>query len=344
MKTSLGLDIGSKSIKLIELGKDKGKIQLLAAGSTPTPQKSPGTTGTQEDTASYASSIKKLIRDAGVRSRSVFLALPESQVFTRVIQMPALSERELASALRWEAEQYIPLPLTQVNMDFSVLRDAKETGTNTMDILLVASPKSLLEKYLGYVELAGLNALGVETEIIAISRALTASSKNVKTVMLFSFGAQTSDLAILRGGTIAFTRSISAGGDALTRALSQGLGLELVQAEEFKKTYGLEEQMLEGKILQAAKPIMEAISGEIRRSILYFEEKAPGEHVSIILLTGGSARMPGLVVYLAQNLGNGIEIQVADPWIGIERDQRFAVLDHQGPVFSTSVGLALRSL
>ena len=340
MKSLLGLDIGSHSIKLIEIAKAGSTNTLLAAGSIPTPPKALSSP-LEGDKQAIAAAIRQLIHDTGAKSSSVALALPESQVFTRVIQVPALSSRELTSAISWEAEQYIPLPLDQVNIDYSVLRDAKETGTDKMDVLLVACPKVLLEKYLSIIEMAELIPVAAETEIIATSRALVRSVATVKNaVLLVSLGAQTTDLAILRGGVLAFTRSISAGGEALSRALVAGLDFNTSQAEEFKRTYGLEQDKLQGKIVTAVKPIMDTIVGEMKRAIAFYAEKHKEERVEAVLLSGGTAKLPGMVVYIAQSLG--IEAQLANPWVGITRDARFHVLDTEGPTFTVSVGLALR--
>lgn len=337
--STVGLDIGSHSIKLVELGKKEAELTLLAAGSSPTPPKSLSSTN-PADIQALALAIKKLMKDTGCSASKVSIALPESQVFTRIIEVPELSARELTSAIKWEAEQYIPLPLDQVIVDFTVLRSSRETGTNKMEVLLVASPKVLVEKYVSILELADISVDAIETEIIATARSLVRSLGNVKTAMIVSLGAQTTDLAILRQGALAFTRSISAGGEALSRALTQALGFEPLQAEEFKKTYGLEKDKLEGKIVAATKPIMDTIVGEINRAITFYQEKNKEEQVKVIFLSGGTARLPGLVVYMAQSLN--LEIQIANPWIGIRRDPRFRVLDNEGAVFVVAVGLALR--
>ncbi len=339
MTSVVGLDIGSHSIKLIELERSGDSVVLLTAGTIPTPPKALAS-NIPADQESVAVAIKKLIRDTGVKSKMVNVALPEAQVFTRVIDVPQITQRELSSAIKWEAEQYIPLPLDQVNIDFSVLREAKETGTNKMEVLLVAAPKALLDKYMNILDLSDVQVVGMETEIIAASRALVRSVKTVRTAMVVSLGAQTTDLAILRNGVLAFTRSVSAGGEALSRALAVGLGFEQAQAEEFKKTYGLEQDKLEGKIVTAAKPIMDTIVGEIKRAVAFYQEKYKDSPVEAVLLSGGTAKLPGLVVYMAQALG--IESQLANPWVGIKKEPRFAALDSEGPVFSVAVGLALR--
>jgi len=339
MATLVGLDIGSHSIKLIEIAKANNQFTLLSAGSCLMPPKTVAGSKLSENEL-LAEALKKLFKDTGAGGREVNIALPEAQVITRVIEIPELSSRELAGAIKWEAEQYIPLPLDQVNLDYTVLRDSRETKTNKMEVLLVAAPKVLLDRYLSILELAELTAVSAETEIIAACRALIRTATAVKTVLIVSLGATTTDLAILHGGILAFTRSIAAGGEALSRSVAQGLDFNLTQAEEFKKTYGLERDKLEGKIVAAAKPIMDNIVGEIKRAIAFYQDKYKDEQVQTVILNGGTARLPGMVVYMAETLG--VETQLANPWVGLKKEARFQVLENEGPTFGVAVGLALR--
>jgi len=339
MNSILGLDIGSHNVKLIELSKDKTGVTLLAAGSMPTPPKSVSS-NLEIDQQALAHLIRELVKGTGAKATDVNISLPEAQVFTRVIEMPALSTRELTSAIRWESEQYIPLPLDQVNLDFTVLSDGKDSANGKIKVLLVAAPKALTDRYMQIMELAELNPISAETEIIALSRVLVRSVPTVPNVMILSFGAQTTDIAILRKGVLMFTRSMSAGGDALTRALSESLDFTILQAESYKKTYGLEKNILEGKIVAIVKPVMETIIAEMKRAIGFFEETYKNEHIGVILLTGGNAKLPGLIPYLAEH--TGIEVQQGNPWVGIRKDPRFSVLNAEGPLFAVAIGLALR--
>lgn len=339
MNSSLGLDIGSHAIKLVELGFSGNTVEMMAAGSLPMPPNALSST-VAADTEALAQAVKRLMKETGAKSKEVYIALPESNVFTRVLEVPALSARELTSAIQWEAEQYIPLPLDQVNLDYTILRDAKATGTNKMEVLLVAAPKTLLEKYLHILELAEVTGVAAETEIIATSRALTRSMPNIHSVMLVSLGAGTTDIAILRNGALTFVRSFSAGGDALTRAIAQNFDFNMTQAEEFKRTYGVQADKLEGKIAVAVKPITDTIVTELKRALVFYQEKYKEDHVQIIVLSGGTARLPGMLVFLATSLGT--EVQLANPWAGITRSSRFNVLTSEGPNFCVAVGLALR--
>jgi type IV pilus assembly protein PilM len=339
MKSLLGIDIGTHSIKVIEMGIDAGVPVLLAAGSMPTPPKSLSST-LDIDRQAISGVLRELVRQVGAKTTDVVLGLPESQVFTRVIEMPSLSERELASAIKWESEQYIPLPLDQVNIDFTVLRDSKETGTGKMDILLVAAPKALTDRYLKIVEDAQLTPIAAETEIVALTRAIVRTVPSVPNIMIMSLGGQTTDVAIVRKSVILFARSIPAGGDAITRAISEGLEFSVVQADGYKKAYGLDPSVLEGKIAKLIRPVMDTITTELSRAVGFFEEKCKGEHLGIAILAGGNAKLPGLVSYLAEKLG--FEVQLANPWLGVRRDPRFSVLGSEGPIFSVAVGLSLR--
>ncbi len=343
-KTILGLDIGSKYIKfaeLVHLGHERFRLQSV--GMAPAPLK-----GIASDAAidldALAVTIKKLLRDANVKAKDVNIALPEANVFTRIITVPPLSERELASSIKWEAEQYIPLPLEEANIDFSIVGETKDSeGNKKLDVLLVAAPMTLVNRYSKVLEKCDLEANAMETEIISASRALLPPSPDKPlTVIVVNIGAKTTDLSILRKGVISFTRSVPVGGETLTKTLAQDFGFPLTQAEEYKKTYGLEKDKLEGKVQRSLKQIFIVISDEIKRAITYFQNKFPDEQVTSIILSGGTAKLPGLVEAMVEEVG--IETQVGDPWLRIERDkERFAKLNDEGPMFVVAIGLAMRS-
>jgi len=158
--------------------------------------------------------------------------------------------------------------------------------------------------------------------------------------MIVSIGSQTTDIAILRNGTLTFARSISAGGEAMTRAIAQSLNFTTQQAEEYKKTYGVDSAVLEGKIAFALKPVTDTIATEVKRAIAFFEQKYTTEKIQAIILAGGSAKLPGLVQFMTN--ATGIETQLANPWAQIQKSTRFAVLNQEGPMFAVAVGLAMR--
>lgn len=342
-KTVLGLDVGSRYIKYTELlHGDKNRFQLLSVGMCPSPGR-----GLSSDVAldheALGVTIKKLLRDGGIKTKTVNVALPEANVFTRIIQVPPLSERELASAIKWEAEQYIPLPLEEVEMDFSIVGESKDKeGNKKLDVLLVAAPKKLIDRFTKVLEAADLEAEAMETEIISASRALLPPVMDKPlTVMVVNIGGMTTDFSILRQGVIVFTRSLPSGGTTFTKAIAQDLGFPLPQAEEYKKAYGLKLEPIEGKIQRSLKPIFNVIVEEIKRSITFYQNKYPEEIVASLILSGGSAKLPGLVETLTETIG--IESQIGNPWTRVGKDPvRFAKLDEDGSVFVVACGLAMR--
>lgn len=336
-----GLDIGSHSIKLVELTKKADHPALVAAGTVLTPpnvldSEAPG------DLAKVADVIRKLRHDLKVASNHVVLALPESQVFSRVVEMPNLTEQEVASAIKWEAEQYVPIPLSEVNIDWQILTPPG-VKANKIEVLLVAAPTVLVNKYLQVLKIADLTAISFETEIIAVARSLISNTIGSPTTLIISLGASTTDLTAVRAGRISFTRSIATGGLALTRAVAQELGFEMDQAEEYMKTYGLDNSQLEGKLTAAIKPVFDVVVNEIRRAIAYYIGKNPNDPIKRIVISGGAAKLPGLVVYLADELG--IEVQMANPWEGVELPEGLSgKLIDAGPTYAVAVGLAMKAL
>lgn len=334
----IGLDIGSQTIKLIQLEKKGQGYWLQTAGLAPTPSRGL-LSDAQADLEAVSVVIKKLVLDSKTSTRQVNASLPESQIFTRVIEMPPLSETEVASAIKWEAEQYIPMPMNEVKIDFAVLTPAPKGQAGKMDVLLVAAPLTLIEKYSQILVMAGLEPVSLEPEIIAISRSLVGKEKSP--TLIINFGAATTDLSIVRNGFLTFTHSLASGGEALARAVAKEMGFEISQAEEYKRTYGLEEDKLEGKILAAVKPIFETVIEEIKRAVVFYQGKYPEEPIKMVRLCGGAAKLPGLILYLAQNLG--IETQIGNPWTVISHEPNvFPGIDEEGPVFAVAVGLAMK--
>lgn len=343
-KSVLGLDIGAKYIKYVEISSlGGGRYHLVGVGMAPSPVKGISSEANIDQEA-LAITIKKLLKDGGVKTSVVNVALPEAHVFTRIVQVPPLSERELASAIKWEAEQYIPLPLEEVQMDFSIVGESKDSeGNKKLDVLLVAAPKTIIERYSKILDKCDLEVEAMETEIISASRALLPATNVGKplTAMVINMGAKTTDLSILKNGVIAFTRSVPTGGESFTKVLAQDFGFPFPQAEEYKKTYGLEKDKLEGKVYRSLLPLFTVIVEEIKRSITFFQNKFPDEMISTIILSGGSAKLPGLVAALVDAIG--VETQVGTPWTRIEKDPaRFARLEEEGSVFVVAAGLAMR--
>lgn len=341
-KITVGIDIGFSTIKVVSLSKDKDRFKLVSLGSIPAPQ--PGiVSDTETDLEALANAIKKLLGAAKIDTREVVAAIPESRVFTRVIDdLPYLTDNELSSAIHYAAEEFIPMSLADVNLNWQVLvrSEAKIKNAKTV-VLVIASPKKMVSKYVKVFQAAGLTPKAIETETIAVTRALVGNNPFSPNTLIMHLGATTTDFAAVSKGIIWLTRSIATGGMALTRTLAQHFNFEVNQSEEYKKIYGLKEDQLEGKVYEALKPIIDIIANESRRIIQAFEAKYPQNPIKRVVLSGGGAKMPGLVIYLANFLG--LEVQEADPWYFIEKDKSSASrLSQDASSYSVAVGLALR--
>lgn len=341
-KISVGLDIGFSGVKVVALLKDRDQFKLVSLGSIPSPQ--PGILSDNDsDLEALANTIKQLFAAAKIDTRDVVVALPESKVFTRVIDdLPYLNDNELSSTIRYAAEEFIPMSLADVNLNWQVLVRSGSSGKNAKTVVLViASPKNVVAKYIKVLDLAGLHPKVLETETIAVTRSLVGNNPFSPSSLIMQLGAATTDFATVSKGLIWLTRSISTGGMALTRSLAQHFNFEVSQAEQYKRIYGLSEDQLEGKVFEALKPVIDIIAGEAKRVIQAFQTKYPADPIKRIVVSGGGAKMPGLVIYLANILG--LEVQEADPWYSIIKEKESAVrLAQDAPSYSVAVGLALR--
>lgn len=335
---SVGLDIGSKTIKVVELDKEGSNWRLKASGIV-------GYTGTpvehvkdDKELANIAQVIKKLYKEAGISKKQVAIALPEPQVFTRTIRFPLLTDQEIASAVKWEADQYIPIPVEEAIIQHQVLERRENASPPEVLVLLVAAPRALVQKYVRLVQAAGLVTIAVETELISLVRALAPADQ---TSLLIDFGARSTDIAIAKKGKLSFSRSIPTAGEAFTRAVAQGLGVEYQQAEQYKKAYGLSSSQLEGKVKNAIDPVFRMVADEIKKAIHFYQTEEKGEAPKSIILSGGSAGMPEAVSSLSRQLN--LEVVVGNSFSGVAVDPQTAkALAPYAPLYSIAVGLALR--
>ena len=334
----VGIDIGSKTIKIVEIEKEGAAYSLSASGIV-------GYSGTtvdkmtdEKEMASLGQIIKKLHAETGVSSKDVVISLPEPLVFTRTIKFPLLTDAEIASAVKWEAEQYIPIPMNEAVIQHVILRRNETASPPEVLVLLVAAPRAIVEKYTKVIQFAGLNPIAVETELIALARALAPPDK---TVLLVDLGATSTNIAIASAGLLSFSRSIPIAGEAFTRAVSQGLGVNVQQAEEYKKTYGLGAAQLEGKVKGVLDPVLRLVVDEIKKAVSYYLSEEKGQPPSALIVSGGTSAMPDIISMLTSLVG--VEVLVGNPFSKIRVDPETAKkLAPYAPLYGVAVGLALR--
>lgn len=337
---TFGLDIGISKIKAVWLSREKDVLSYESALSVPTP--SPGMQSESPfDHQELAQVINKLVSDAKITTNKVSISLPENHIFTKVIDMPILSEKELSSAIYWEAEEHIPAPIETMSLAWSILKIPKDAvAEKKMQVLLVAAPIQLIKRYQSILELSGLSVVSVETETLSIIRGVI-KDHNSPTSIIMNIGSLNTSISIVQAGSIVFNYSIPLGGIALTRAIASDFGLSGTQAEEYKKTYGLSDKNLGGKVGVAIEPIFANILTEVRKAIAFYNEKYKNAFpINQILLTGGSANLPGIDVYFVRNIG--IETVIANPWKMLNVRNVPNQLLQSGPEFTVACGLALK--
>jgi type IV pilus assembly protein PilM len=245
--------------------------------------------------------------------KPVATALPESLAYTSIISMPYLSDAELASSIHWEAEQHIPVPLEEVQLEYQVLSKPKKGAVGEkMQVLLVASKKTVVERVNDLFDAAGLELVNLETGLLAGYRSIAGMVPQTGGVAFLNMGALSTDILIVESGKMMLTYAISTGGLVLTRAIQQGLGLTGQQAEEYKRAYGLDQTQLEGKVVASLTPVMNILIGEIRKAVQYYQSSQMGSGITTVLLTGGASYLRGLPAYLTQMLS--AEVMVVNPF------------------------------
>lgn len=332
--SNFGLDIGSHSIKVMELAKNGKSISLVASGIAATPAGGLST-DSEKSLQEVSTAIKKLVSDTKITTKNVVFALPEQHVYTRVISFPPLADEEINSAIEWQAEGYIPIPKKDSVLDWEVV----SKSDRGVEVLLIAAPRALVDKYMKVVQMAGLNTVAVETELVALARSV-APVEGV--ALIADFGATSTDLAITVNRQLMFVRSIPTAGAALTRAVATGIGVQSQQAEEYKKTYGLS-TALEGKVKQALSSVVSPLVDEVKKAIGFWQQEHQDKPVQIGILTGGTAGLPELVPSIASSLG--IEITIGNPFGFVTLDPRTSkALSSYSPLYAIAVGLAMRDL
>jgi len=337
---SVGLDIGTKTIKVVELSKDAKKPALKSAGAISYTLKT-GIDKMQDEKelADLAQNIRKLLKDSKISSRKISISIPESLAYTRIMKFPLLNDQEIASAVKWEAEEYIPIPVKDAIIEHKILERQEVGNPPQVIVLLVAVLRELVEKYIKILSLINLEVVGVETELMSMTRSLAVPEK---TVLILDIGSVSTNIAITKNEELFFSRSIPTAGDAFTRAVAQSLGVSIEQADQYKKAYGLTEKQLEGKVGKALLPIFGAVTEDVRKTIHYYQMETKGEAPATIILTGGSSGMPGVASALTKALNT--EVIIGNPFAKVEVEPEAAKnLAPYSPLYSVALGLALRA-
>lgn len=343
----LGIDIGSTSIKIVELKKEAGQAKLLTYGFSENNKVLP--TDWQNNAPYIAGLINKICNEAGTASRTAVSALPTFSVFSSILNLSSVNKKDIDSAVHWEAKKVIPLPLEEMILDWKIINDGisgkdkkddKQPAKN-LKVLLTGAPKALVKRYIDIFKEANINLLSLETETFSLVRSLVGNDKSP--VMLVELGADTTDISIINNSIPILSRSIDVGGVKITKEIANFGNIELEKAEQFKYDLGI--SALDSQDNDIPQIITEAISpivNEIKYALNLFHDKY-GRQAEKIVLSGGSALLPNLANYLSKVLN--IKVIIGDPWARISYPVDLApLLNEIGPRMSVAVGLAMREL
>jgi type IV pilus assembly protein PilM len=335
-----GLDIGNTSIKIVQIKYSSGGIpQIEKASSIQTPA---GAYGNSDDISKnkIAETIKELVSQLSLDTKNVITAVSERDVFSARVRFAYDDDKTLDESAYWAISKIIPVPIDTVRYAYLPLGLTTENGTKTMEALVLSVEKKISDQYAEILDKAGLIPLALETEGVALVRSISRilSSSLEHDSLVLDIGSNSTSLCIVKGQNLVYTTSIQTGSEAITRSIAQAFSLDIVQAEEYKKTYGIEEKFFEGKIAGVIKPILETILMDANRAIQFFRQDNVNSNITSIKLLGESSGMPGLVPYVTKYLG--ISAEVSDPLFGITEIK--SAMDNK-QAYAVAIGLALKN-
>ncbi|MBI5967084.1 MAG: type IV pilus assembly protein PilM [Deltaproteobacteria bacterium] len=340
-KDLIGLDIGSSSIKAVELDWGKKTPRLKHFGMIPLPPEAI-VDGAFMDSASIVESIRSLIEGLRIKTKKVAVSISGHSVYIKSINVPTMSETQLEESIKWEAEQQIPFDIEDVSLDFQILDE--QMSPEQMPVLLVAAKKDMINDYTAVIEEAGLQPTIVDVDVFAIENAynLSFESPEDEVVALVNIGASVMNINILKGGTSAFTRDIAIGGRQITEEIQKRLKLTYEEAESLKireRDAGTQSAEVERIIRGTA----EQLASEVRRSLEFFAASSSGVEIKKIFLSGGCAKIQILPGLIEERIS--IPVEVFNPFTKIDYNPDIfdpEYIKQVAPLAAVGVGLALR--
>ncbi|MBI2412208.1 MAG: type IV pilus assembly protein PilM [Deltaproteobacteria bacterium] len=339
-KDAVAFDIGSNSIKLVQMNQTKKGWELTKLGIAELPPEAI-VDGSIIDSMTVTNTLKDLIKEHGVKVKDAVSSLTGHSVIIKKVSFPAMTEEELADSIQWEAEQYIPFPITDVNIDFQIL-GADTEGRGQMDVMLVAVKKDVINDYTNVIKEAGLNPVVIDVDSFALENMMEINYpvSPGENIAMVNIGASITSISVILGGLTIFTRSIPMGGNQFTEEIQRQLNVSFKDAEEMKTGKKPEG---EAQVSSAVESIAGNLTFEVKRSLDFFLGGSQGSYVNKIYLSGGGSRAAGLKELMQEK--TAIPVEVVNPFKNVEADSRHfdkEKLKDSAPFFGVAVGLATR--
>lgn len=361
---AFGLDISDFSLKIAKLDK-KGKFFNLSSFGEFSLEPGMVEKGEIKNEEALASIIKNSIlkvQGQSLKTKYVKASLSEEKAYLEVIQLPLMEEEELAGAIKYEAENYIPLAIEEVYLDFQMV-EPLFNHLDHLDVLIAAVPKKIVDSYLNVLKKAGLSPLALEVESQATARALVKGQIAAQPILIIDLGANRTSFIIFSGYCLRFTSSLPISGALFNQAIASTFNVDIKKAEELKMKYGLRQKVKikiknsfdkkveRGEVFEALIPVLTDLVEQIKKHLSFYQTHASHEHllpngkvVEKILLCGGGAGLKGMQEFLESELK--IKVELANPWVNIlpQPFQEIPALPLKESLkYATALGLALRN-
>lgn len=352
---AVGIDIGTSSIKVVQIKKENGRAVLDTYGALALGQYGEsGIVGqvTNLDATTLAKALTDVLAETHISSKNVVLGLPSVSCIIFILQLPAeIEERDFATVIPNEAKKFIPVPLNDVSLDWYVIPRREDSGSESralsesggearMSILVVATLNETLVKYTEIMQKAGLPMDSLEIEVFSHIRSVL--TRELFPVMIVDIGASKTKLAIVEHGVIETFRLVNKGSQDMTLAIAHSLELPFDKAESVKKEYGLVPNIEHLHVEETIKIHLSDMFQETNATILAYEKRY-NKNIGKIIFTGGGALTKGLLEYAKQSFS--AELSIADPFSKVDAPVFLqGVLKTTGPEFSVALGLAMKQL
>lgn len=344
-KTYLGVDFGTSSIKIVELGVENKEPVLLNYGEI---SLSVLENMRSSDQGNYDAQITIFLRALLERMRSetkeVYVAMPAFIGLIALVEFPQMSEAELKDAIQFEAHKYIPSPLEEVALSWEIVGEHEEVSQGNiekkitkLEVLLVAALNKEVERYESYIKAIGYDMQLLELETFSMVRSTVREANDAYLVV--DIGSRATNFVLVENRLVKMSRNLDVGGQDITRTLTESLSISYDRAESLKKS---DKDFLNSRESRITFLSLEMIAGEINRMLEARQAKNPNaQKIHGIILSGGTAGMKGITEYFSELLG--MPVEVANPWRGIRYDQALqGAINRMGTSYSVALGLALR--
>ena len=325
----MGIDIGTSNIKIAQVS--HGKDPILETYGIVNCAYQIGAKNDELVISKMSDVLKTLLSKAGISTNRCVISFPNSAVFTSVIELPNMTNKELSSAVEFEAKKYVPLALSEIDLSWTIT--SKAEGGQNLKVLLTAVPKQVTQNYMRILDQAGLEPEAGEIEALALIRSLVGNVP--MNCVIIDIGAKSTGLNIIENGLLRLSRNLNIGGDTITHKIAESLNISFFRAEQFKKEFGVGSATI---IPDSIKPVLNLIKNEIKQLLTIYQTHNIA--VDKILLVGGGANLPGIVEYF-KDLSATVEL--GDPLKTVGYNESLApILKRYSLSLPIAIGLALR--